>query len=126
MVTHLIPNSKYVTITQYGAAGMPSVTRQNNSELVGTVRYDTDQGCLKVFNGINWHFIPAHSTANIGLTPEADQLLDWAKRKQQEELEFERQAKDNPAVQDLINQIKEKQNQLKMVQALIQKEVTLE
>lgn len=60
------------------------------------------------------------------MTPEADQLLDWAKRKMLEEQALEQQTKNYPAVRDLLNQIEEKQNQLKMVQSLIQKEATLE
>lgn len=125
MHTQLTTKSKYVTVTQQGN-GLPNVYQQGNPELAGEVRYDTSQRCLKIFDGNTWHFIAPYNYADVSLSVEADQLLNWVKRKQQEELELEQQAKDNPAVQDLLNQIKEKQDQLKMIQALIQKEVTLE
>jgi hypothetical protein len=41
-----------------------------------------------------------------------------------EEMVIERLAETNPTIKDLVNQIKDKQEQLKIVQTLIQKEIT--
>jgi hypothetical protein len=48
--------------------------------------------------------------------------LEWARRKRREELELEELAKTSPAVNDLVNQIKEKQNQLEMVKTLLKQQ----
>jgi len=63
--------------------------------------------------------------ANIELANEAIMLLAWAKKKRDEELELEKMANENHAIKDLVNQIKSKQDQIKMIQTLIQKEVTV-
>jgi len=62
--------------------------------------------------------------ADINLTPVAINALEWAEKKRNEELEREQLAQKNPAVKDLLAQIKEKEDQIKMVQTLIKKEVT--
>jgi hypothetical protein len=61
------------------------------------------------------------SYASVNLTPDAEKLLDWAKKKMQEEQELTELAVENPAIADLVNQITEKKNQIKMVQTLIKK-----
>lgn len=119
MHTQLTTKSKYVLVSQ-SSNGLPHMYQQGNPELAGEVRYDIPQRCLKIFDGSTWHLISPYNNAEVSLTLEADQLLDWAKRKMIEEQALEQQAKDYPAVRDLLNRIEEKQNQLKMVQSLIQ------
>jgi len=50
-------------------------------------------------------------------------LLEWARKKRNEELELERLAQTSPAIKDLITQIEEKEEQIRVVQALIKEEV---
>jgi hypothetical protein len=118
MHTQLTTKSKYVTVTQHGG-GLPYVYQQGNPELAGEVRYDTSQRCLKIFDGNTWHFIPPYNNADVSLSPEADKLLDWAKQKQQEELELEQQAKDNPTIADLLKQKADIEEKIKIVKILI-------
>jgi hypothetical protein len=88
------------------------------------MRYNTSSQNMEVFDGNNWVML-SMSIPSIGLNGDAESLLDWAKKKRDEELELEKMANENIAIKDLVNQIKSKQDQLKMVQTLIKKETTV-
>lgn len=88
---------------------------------VGNMRYNTTNQSTEVFDGNNWIMLNT-STPSIGLSGEAEMLLDWARKKRDEEQEIERLAKSHPAINDLVKQIKEKQDQIKMVQNLVKKD----
>lgn len=90
----------------------------SNSPSSGDVRYNATVAGLEIYDGYNWvSWNPSY--ASVGLSPEAEELLDWAKEKRNKELEVEKLAKVNPAVHDLLEQIKEKQDQLEMVTTLL-------
>jgi inosine-uridine nucleoside N-ribohydrolase len=96
----------------------------SNAKMVGDMMYDVDSQCIKVFDGSSWQSLMG-SHATVELTYEAQILLDWAAKKKNEEMLLEKQAQENPAIKDLVEQIKQKQDQIKMVQTLIKKEVTV-
>jgi hypothetical protein len=73
---------------------------------------------MEVFDGTNWIIINS-TIASVGLTGEAESLLDWIKQKRDEERTLEYLAEENPTIKDLVNQIKEKQHQVKMIQTLL-------
>ena len=87
---------------------------------VGNMRYNTTNQSTEVFDGNNWVILNM-ATPTIGLSYEAESLLDWARKKRDEELELLSLAKSNSAINDLLEQIKQKQDQIKMVQNLIKK-----
>jgi lipid II:glycine glycyltransferase (peptidoglycan interpeptide bridge formation enzyme) len=78
---------------------------------------------MQVFDGSSWLTVGA-SYASIDLDADTQSLLEWARKKRDEEMVIERLAETNPTIKDLVNQIKDKQEQLKIVQTLIQKEIT--
>jgi hypothetical protein len=73
---------------------------------------------MEVYDGLNWVTIQMSHVA-VGLSNEVEGLLSWAREKRKEELELEDLAKTNTTVNDLVNQIKLKQEQIKMVQILL-------
>jgi hypothetical protein len=73
---------------------------------------------MEVFDGNNWVMLNM-SIPSIGLSGDAESLLDWARKKRDEELALETLAQTNTAVKDLVEQIKIKQDQLKMVSTLL-------
>ena len=107
--------------------GMPATTYINPNHgamNVGDVRFNTSKQCLEVCDGYNWTPIN-ESHASVGLTPDAERAIDWAIKKQQEEMELEILALSNPAIADLINQKKELDDKIKMVQTLVKDEVKI-
>jgi hypothetical protein len=113
--------SRYMMVN----GGMPATTYINPSSgymNVGDVRYDTQMQRLEVYDGQMWREINS-SHASVGLTPDAERALDWANRKIAEEAELENLANSNPTIADLINQKKELDDKIKMVQTLVKSEV---
>jgi uncharacterized spore protein YtfJ len=93
-----------------------------SNPITGTVAYDGGSQSMKVFDGNSWQTIGGGS-ANINLTPNAINILKWAEKKMLEEVERSNLAETNPTIKDLVEQIKQKEDQIKMVQVLIKEEV---
>jgi hypothetical protein len=104
--------------------GMPAHTYINSSSgymNVGDVRYNVQMQRLEVYDGQMWLEINA-GHASVGLTPDAEMALDWALKKRSEDLALEQLAKTNPTIGDLVNQKKELDDKIKMVQILMKEE----
>lgn len=105
--------------------GFPATTYMNTSSglmNVGDVRYNTNMQRLEVYDGNMWLELNT-SHASVGLTPDAEIALDWAIKKRQEDMALEELAKSNKTIADLINQKKELDDKIKMVQTLMKEEV---
>jgi len=105
--------------------GFPATTYMNTSSgymNVGDVRFNTNMQRLEVYDGNMWIELST-SHASVGLTPDAENAIDWAIKKQREDRELEELAKSNKTIADLINQKKELDDKIKMVQTLMKEEV---
>lgn len=118
MIKSIFPGS--VDITVYGGpSAMPFINPTYSG--AGMVKFDTASQNFQINDGLNWVTIP-NNDVTIDLSYESKKALEWARKKHREELELEELAKTNPAINDLIDQIKEKQNQLEMVKTLLKKD----
>lgn len=100
--------------------GFPATTYINTSTgymNVGDVRFNTNIQMLEVYDGNRWVELNT-SHASVGLTPDAELAIDWAKQKLNEELALERKAKDNPAIADLLKQRNTIDEQIKVIEIL--------
>ena len=105
--------------------GFPATTHINTSSgymNVGDVRFNTNTQMLEVYDGNRWVELNT-SHASVGLTPDAEMAIDWAKQKLNEELALERKAKDNPAIADLLIQRNTINEQIKMIEILTKDDV---
>jgi len=125
MLNGINTSGRYLQVTGGSAATYVNKNYSSNSFMTGDMRYDLDSQCIKVFDGSSWVSMMG-SVATVELTYEAESLLNWARKKKDEEMLLEKQAQENPAIRDLVEQIKQKQDQIKMVQTLIKKEVIVE
>lgn len=89
-----------------------------NLPMVGALSYDHNHQQMKVYDGNNWQSIGG-GTANINLTENAISTLKWAEKKMHEETERSKLAETNPTIRDLVEQIKQKEEQLEIVQTLL-------
>jgi hypothetical protein len=121
MIKGLASIGKYAVVSA-GNTSVPYINQNVSNPMQGMIRvWGTD---IQVFDGTNW-IVMNTSYALVGLTPDAESLLDWARQKRQEELELVALAESNTAIKDLLDTIKQKQDQLEMVKVLIKKEVTV-
>ena len=108
---------EYLTVTSNKGA-TPYVNMSSNRPMVGALAYDHNSQSMKVYDGSSWMTVGGGS-ATVNLTGSAISALKWAEKKMQEEFERDRLAETNPAIKDLLNQIKEKEDQIKMVMTLL-------
>jgi len=86
------------------SGGGPAYIQKNyssNQFMTGDMRYDLDSQTIKVFDGQNWQSLYG-GTATVNLTDEAQQLLEWARAKQDEEKQLLELAKTHPTVADAL------------------------
>ena len=117
MIDGISVTSKYMSANG-GHGGTTYINGMHGAQGVGNMRYNTNSQKMEVFDGSSWIIINSN-IASVGLTGEAESLLDWAKQKRDEERTLEYLAEENTTIKDLVNQIKEKQEQIKMVQTLL-------
>jgi hypothetical protein len=116
MIKSIMSAGRYMQITNTSASTY--INGSGGLQGVGNMRYNTSNQSTEVFDGNNWITLNMAIPA-IGLSYEAESLLDWARQKRDEELTLNKMAQEIPAIKDLVGQIKEKQEQIKMVQTLL-------
>ena len=110
MIANIYSTNSFITAHSsvsgtYINAGTPSA---------GLVRYLNNQ--MQVYDGSSW--LPLGGTANVGLSPEAEEIMAWAREKMEEEKEARAMAEQYPAVADALNAVWESEQQLKTIVAL--------
>ena len=65
----------------------------------GMVRYNPNTQTLEVYDGNSWLAIAG--SADVGLSPEAQQIMDWAYKKMKEDEQLEVLMEKHPGLKDL-------------------------
>lgn len=119
MIKGLTTSGRY-TVVSAGNTSVPYVNQNISNPIQGMLRISGSD--MQVFDGTSW-IVMNTSYATVGLTGEAESLLDWARKKRDEETFLESLAKTNPTIKDLVGQIKQKEEQIEMVMILMKDEV---
>lgn len=91
-------------------------------QVAGTVRFNEKSHNFELYDGYGWSKISMEEYS-IGLTDDAQEAMDWARKKMKEEKENLELANINPSFKSLFDEINEKQNQLNTLKALIKSEI---
>jgi len=111
MIKSITPSGRYIQ-TGGGSPMQPYISP--GAQGAGQVRYNTNTHHMEVWDGMSWKEI-SNNYVSVGLTGEAEMLLDWARAKRDEDLRFKTLMESHPGIQDL----KEK---LDIMVALVTKE----
>lgn len=117
MIKGLTQSSKYLTVSSGNASTY--VNGYSGAQGVGNMRYNTTNQNIEVWDGNNWIMLNMNH-ASIGMTPEAESLLDWARQKRDEELQYKNLASQHPAVAIALENLNKAQEQLKATVILSQ------
>lgn len=105
MIKSIYSGGKYMSV-QGGSASWPSIYNNNYGgggpgpqSFTGQMRYSTTSQSMEVFDGSNWQTIGS-TVSQVGLTPEAEALLDWAREKRQEEVNLKMRMEQHPGLKD--------------------------
>jgi len=108
MIKGINSSSRYVTVS----GGSPSsVYISPGATGAGMMRYNGNTNCIEVNDGNSW-ITMATNYATIELTPDTEMLLEWARKKRDEELAWESLAKDNQAVKIALDNLEQTRRQL--------------
>lgn len=116
MIDYIV-GGEYLNVTSNKGA-QPYINMSSSQPMIGALTYDHNSQNMKVYDGNGWMNIGGGS-ATVNLSANAISILKWAEQKMLEEAERNELAKTNPAIKDLMNQIKDKEEQMKMVMTLI-------
>jgi len=97
--------------TPYINVGTPSA---------GIIRYNNQQ--LEVYDGSSWQPIGGNGQVMLSLDHHAERAIMWAQEKMQQERDLKELADRHPAIEDAVNKLKDAEDELKVITALIQKQ----
>lgn len=118
MIDYVV-GGEYLNVTSNKGA-QPYINTSN--PITGMVAFDSNSQCMRVYDGNSWQVLGG-GCATVNLTPVAISVLKWAEQKMTEEHELNKLAETNPTIKDLLSQIKDKEEQIRIVQSLIKEEV---
>ena len=119
MIKGLAQTGKY-TVVSFGNTSVPYVNQNSNNPMQGMVRISGSD--MQVFEGSSW-VVMNTSYASVGLSPDAELLLDWARQKRDEEVTTLKLAETNPTIKSLLDEMNKYKNQIEMVKILMKDEV---
>lgn len=110
MIKGITQSGRYVAVSN-GNSSSTYVNGYSGAQGVGNLRFNTTSQCIEVFDGAAW-IVLNMNFASVGLTVEAESLLDWAKDKYWKEREIKELAEKNKAVKIALDNLEQAQQQL--------------
>ena len=117
-----IQGGPYINVSHYNGMYIDAYSGQANQGGVGQVRFNPTSQTLEVWDGNGWKNIMGH--AEIKLNSEAESILNWAKKEQARQLEYQELAKKHPAVADALESVKDAELKLRELAILCTEEST--
>jgi hypothetical protein len=109
MIKDIHASGRYITVS--GSMTHTYVNGYSGLQGVGNMRYNTSSQYMEVFDGNNWVQLNMASPS-IGLNSEAESLLDWARKKRDEELTWQNLAETSEAVKIALDNLEQAKQQL--------------
>ncbi len=109
MIKNITASGRYVQVS--GGNANTYVNGYTGAQGVGNMRFNTSSQSTEVFDGNNWITLNM-DYASVGLTGEAESLLDWARKKRDEELAWQNLAATSQAVKIALDNLEQAKQQL--------------
>lgn len=115
MINHVMPTGRYIQVS--GGSTSTYINNYSGSQGVGNMRYNTSSQRMEVFDGNNWMQLNMGSVS-VGLNHEAEQAIDWAMKKIQQEKEWYELASNNEAVRIALDQLEQAKTRVELTAIL--------
>jgi hypothetical protein len=109
MISNVFPTGRYVQVS--GGTASTYVNGYSGAQGIGNMRYNTSSQRMEVFDGSGWVQLNMGSVS-VGLNGEAESLLDWAREKCNQELEWQNLAASSEAVKIALENLEQAKHQL--------------
>jgi len=108
MIKDIISSGPFVQVA--GGGGYTPYINMNTPS-AGITRWNGNTQSLEVYDGSSWMVISS-SVATVGLNTDAVRAITWANNKMNEEAELEKLAKEHPAINIALDNLKKAKIQL--------------
>ena len=119
MIKTFISNGPY--LVTYNNSASNYVNNFSGAQGLGNMRLNTTTQSMEYYDGQMWQPVQM-DTVTVSLTQDAVDAIGWVNQKRVEELELAALASTNPTIKDLVDTIKQKQEQIQIVRTLIKQE----
>ena len=109
MIKNITASGRYVQVS--GGTSGTYVNGYSGAQGLGNMRFNTSTQNMEVFDGSSWITLNMDH-ASIGLNGEAESLLDWARKKRDEELAWQNLAATSQAVKIALDNLEQAKQQL--------------
>ena len=116
MIKYLSSAGPYLQVAQSTSGQIGMYPSMPSTGAVGMMRWNPTSNGIEVWDGSAW--VNVTSTAEVSLSREAEELLDWAKKQKARSEKLERLAEDNVTLQDALDRYKNAEEALRIVEAL--------
>ena len=117
MIKAIHTSGRYIQVI--GGSASTYVNGQYGAQGVGNLRFNTSGQRLEVYDGNVWVELNMPH-ASVGLSGAAEEAIDWARRQMEEEKRLEVLAKEHPSVADAMEAVRQAQERVRIVAALVQ------
>ena len=99
-----------------GDTGVPYINMDMVTPMQGMIRvWGTE---IQVLAGSGWITMPS-SYATVKLTPDTEELINWARQKRDEESSLKALAEKHPTVADAVGAVEQAKTKLKIITELV-------
>ncbi len=113
MISYITSNSPYLRVDVF--SNTPYIPPGQTS--AGLVRWNSVNNCLEIYDGSSW--VRMNGSVSIDVTPDFQEVFEWARVQMQREREYQRLAESHVSVQDSLNKLKEAEQQLRVMVDLV-------
>jgi len=111
-----IQGSRYVQVTGWHS---PSPYINSSQQSAGILRYNTSSQNVEVYDGSSWQQLGG-GCVSVGLSGEAETLLDWAREERDRMSKRDQMIKDNPALQKAYEAIKKAEDNFDILSKFVE------
>jgi len=116
MINGISQSGRYVQVSG-GSSSNPYISP--GAVGAGMLRWNPNMNCMEVSDGNTWKTL-SMDYASVGLTAEAESLLDWAREQRQKEFLRQERIKNNPALQKAYEAIKRAEENFNLLEKFVE------
>jgi len=114
MIKSINSSGRYINVS--GGAS-PTTYISPGSAGAGMIRWNPNMNCIEVNDGNIWKVLDM-GYATVELTPDAESLLEWARKERDRQQAREQAVADNPALQKAYEAIKRAEENFDLLEAV--------
>jgi hypothetical protein len=116
MIKNVYGSGRYLTTLTNGASNY--MNNFSGAQGLGNMQFNTTTQRIEVWDGQMWQPL-LMTDVSVSLTQDAQDAIAWADQKRQEEMKIKALAEQHPAVADQLAAVREAEEKLRMIAALV-------